>query len=965
MRIRTATTLVLVTLAVPATWLATSDQNYSVKRARPAPVPVAAVPPDSTRVLASNEEADTHLAATAVTTVPMPQGFPWSQASDTESPALPRPPTGADVPGETSKMSNAVAALAWQGGDGLVRVLSAYDALPQQAALAAINARVLRDFPAVGIAELELPASALAQLSLRSDIDLLALDEPVAGASWIKRHAVRRPGLLSPNNYSPADDVRVAVLDTGVSDHQDLNVTARADCTAGARGATRSIEDRFDVRAFDGSNGDHAWNGAWVEGGESDGVRNGSIEVNSYYGACLAGACLELEARQVGRSASRSFDIAGAGDATLSYMVGNAAGTGEVVVEISADGNAFETLESYRLEQANGVTGVSMDISRFASADTTVRARIVRSSSDASSGFGVLGIDNLRIDAVLPQEACVAAGASVQDAESGTLRDIFTSRVFSNNNGTLSFASGWIEVGESDGALRGFLEVDNDFGLCLSGDCLQVETGDANDAVVRKMNLAGAAGAELSFTYSHTLGGTIALEASSDGGAGWSTLETFVMDRVVHDRALSVDLLPYASEQTQLRFRVLAPGSLEGPGGNPNREGMLGIDNLEIHVTASDVDGYDQKGHGTHVAGIVAASPTTLFDHRGIAPGAGIVSVRVLDGEGRGYTSDVIAGLDWVLANADDEKIRVVNLSLGKAVLESASTDPLVRAVEAAWDAGLVVVASAGNYGRDGNFTITSPGNSPKVITVGSITDQNTPELGDDYVSTYSSRGPTLVDHYLKPDLLAPGNRVVASVGAYSQLYVDYLDRRNGSDYLELSGTSMAAAMASGAVVLMLSKDPQLNPGTVKARLMRSARKVQGTILETGAGVLDIEGAMDESGWISGQALSPRLARSNDGATALIENTAALWGHPAWSNAYLWSDGYLWSDAYLWSDGYLWSDAYLWSDGYLWSDAYLWSDGYLWSDAYLWSDGYLWSDAVRDLVPLNSAGAMGSSLADD
>ena len=116
-------------------------------------------------------------------------------------------------------------------------------------------------------------------------------------------------------------------------------------------------------------------------------------------------------------------------------------------------------------------------------------------------------------------------------------------------------------------------------------------------------------------------------------------------------------------------------------------------------------------------------------------------------------------------SNAAANGIRVVNMSLGKALEESADTDPLVQAVEAVWDAGVVVVVSAGNFGTAGHFTVTSPANSPKVITVGSVTDSGTgDDYTDDYPSSYSSRGPTAYDHYVKPDLLAPGNRWVSTM---------------------------------------------------------------------------------------------------------------------------------------------------------------------------------------------------------
>jgi len=172
---------------------------------------------------------------------------------------------------------------------------------------------------------------------------------------------------------------------------------------------------------------------------------------------------------------------------------------------------------------------------------------------------------------------------------------------------------------------------------------------------------------------------------------------------------------------------------------------------------------FDSYGHGTHIAGVAGGTGLLSGDkHVGVASSAPIVSMRVLDSRGKGTTRNVIAALDWILANHEQHNIRVVNLSLGKAVTESAELDPLVLATEAIWDAGLVVVASAGNHGKQGNFTVVSPGNSRKIITVGSLTDNRPNKVSDDYVSTYSSRGPTAFDLVMKADLVAPGNRVTA-----------------------------------------------------------------------------------------------------------------------------------------------------------------------------------------------------------
>ena len=152
----------------------------------------------------------------------------------------------------------------------------------------------------------------------------------------------------------------------------------------------------------------------------------------------------------------------------------------------------------------------------------------------------------------------------------------------------------------------------------------------------------------------------------------------------------SFNLTPYASANTSIRFRVV----------QAHNDPHLYIDNVRVQTTMpiADGDDYDQLGHGTHVAGIMVGDGLlSNGSYRGIAPGADVLSLRVLDENGQGSTSDIIAALDWILANGPAYGIDVVNLSLGKAVEDSAVNDPLVQAAEAVWDAGYVVIAAAGN----------------------------------------------------------------------------------------------------------------------------------------------------------------------------------------------------------------------------------------------------------------------------
>jgi len=393
----------------------------------------------------------------------------------------------------------------------------------------------------------------------------------------------------------------------------------------------------------------------------------------------------------------------------------------------------------------------------------------------------------------------------------------------------------------------------------------------------------------------------------------------------------------------------------------------------------------DYYGHGTHIAGIIAGNGhNSAGDFSGPAAGTNIVSLQVLDQDGYGQTSDVMAALDWLMQYGQALNIQVANLSLGKPITESNTTDPLVLAVEAVWDSGIVVTVAAGNYGREGYFSTTSPGNSRKAITVGSLTDNGTgSDFSDDYASTYSSKGPTVADHVMKPDLVAPGNRLIAATPRSSTLASLLPSNKVActvaveckTNYFELSGTSMATGLVTAAAAMMLQKDPSLTPATIKARLMRSARKLGESPIVAGAGLLDIDAALNEYGVVSGEALSPLMAFDEETGGTLVQDTATLWGDELWGAGYLWTDGgvnangYLWTDGGISANGYLWTDGgvnangYLWTDGGVFANGYLWTDGgvaafgYLWTDGvnangYLWTDGvdangYLWTDGVR------------------
>jgi serine protease AprX len=259
----------------------------------------------------------------------------------------------------------------------------------------------------------------------------------------------------------------------------------------------------------------------------------------------------------------------------------------------------------------------------------------------------------------------------------------------------------------------------------------------------------------------------------------------------------------------------------------------------------------DPFGHGTHVAGMVGGAnlKTTTAYTGGSAPAVKFIDIRVLGRTGVGYTSDVLAGIDWAIANRTKYGIRVINLSLGHGVAESAATDPLCIAVDRAVKAGIVVVTSAGNYGVTSTGApilggITSPGNSPAAITVGALDTKGTADRSDDVVAAYSSKGPTRFDFTVKPDVVAPGTRIVSleASGSYiAKTYPQYHIAGSGANaYLRLSGTSMSAAVVSGGVALLLNAEPSLSPAQVKVVLQTGARFLpQAGLIAGGTGSVD------------------------------------------------------------------------------------------------------------------------------
>ncbi|MEM1437291.1 MAG: S8 family serine peptidase, partial [Pseudomonadota bacterium] len=541
-----------------------------------------------------------------------------------------------------AKMSRPLAAIAQAGGGDRVEVIVRHedDAGIDLAQLEALGGSVKRRFDSLRMTALSLPASALEALAVQSTVRTLSLDGQIKGlVAGAGRATARFPQSGSSNAGFSGTGVGIAVIDSGVGAHADLNNVERIHLIEPATVPTQSLRHDDAVQAlyvFDEASGERLFdradavnpgaevlhldlensaNAEWDEDGLALTSTRLSAESTSqgHFGACKASNAISLEAWVQPGNTSQ-----GGPARIISYSNGSSSRN----FTLAQDGSRYVL----RLRTTtNGSNGMNERLRSPAGSLQSTLQHVV-AVRDAS-GDARLYIDGVLVD---------------QETISGT---------FSNWDSSHAFGLG------------------NEF---------QTSPTSTN----------------------RNWEGTYRLAA-------------------VHCRALN------AAEVAD----HFAAGSTP---------------------YATDQDPY---GHGTHVAGILAGSGAASgSSHRGGADGARLYSLRVLDDEGMGTVSDAIAAMDWLVTHGAEHGIKVANLSFGMGVEQSIENDPLVLATESVWDAGITVVVAAGNNGRDGNMTINSPGNSRKIITVGSLTDSGSgSDYSDDYVSTYSSMGPTLMDHVLKP----------------------------------------------------------------------------------------------------------------------------------------------------------------------------------------------------------------------
>jgi serine protease AprX len=410
----------------------------------------------------------------------------------------------------------------------------------------------------------------------------------------------------------------------------------------------------------------------------------------------------------------------------------------------------------------------------------------------------------------------------------------------------------------------------------------------------------------------------------------------------------------------------------------------------ESFVPTEGVDDY--YGHGTHIAGIIAGNgtnssgPAFLDQIHGIAPGAHLISLKVLDRNGVSSDAQVIKAIDRAIELKDIYNIRVINISLGRPIYESYKTDPLCQEVEKAWLSGITVVVAAGNAGRDnsantlGYATIAAPGNDPLAITVGAMNTEGTAQRSDDLMTTYSSKGPSLGDHIVKPDLVAPGNRIFSILDPGATLptaesanvvplasYVKSPSSGQTSSYFILNGTSMAAGVTSGAAAVLLAQQ-NLTPDQVKARLMKTATKtfpqnsvitdptsgqtftIQYDIFTVGAGYLDLDAALASHDTIPAQmnAASPVaiLVGADANGQSAVHVINDMSQSTVWGSSMVWGSSAVWGSAAVWGSSAWNGDSTVWGSSLVWGSSIVWGSSTDSGYSTVWGSSLVWGSST-------------------
>jgi serine protease AprX len=377
----------------------------------------------------------------------------------------------------------------------------------------------------------------------------------------------------------------------------------------------------------------------------------------------------------------------------------------------------------------------------------------------------------------------------------------------------------------------------------------------------------------------------------------------------------------------------------------------------------------DTYGHGTHLAGIIVANDVASGS-KGIAPGAKLTSLKVGTSAGATDISQVLAAIDWVVQHRNDDTanpIRVLNLSYG-VFSKAQAGDPLMFAVERAWKAGIVVVASGGN--DDNSTKLSNPALDPYIIAVGASDPNGTTDTDDDDLASF-----TTVSSTRQVDLLAPGQSIESLRNPGSTADLESPDARVGSTLFRGSGSSQAAAVVSAAAALVLQSNKALTPDQVKAKLVAGATPfAAGIAKRKGLKALSVTGALaagtgtaqawtrsDGTGSLESSRGDSHVTRDSNpltGETSIFgafntttwaarSGAGTAWSGGVWMGNRMAGDGWTgvswasrtWAPA-TWAVGYWGADGWLdpgWTARY-WSGAG-WAGGD-WSARYWSSDGW-------------------------
>jgi len=632
-----------------------------------------------------------------------------------------------------------------------------------------------------------------------------------------------------------------------------------------------TVRDEFNVISYANNDGLVSWNGEWVEDDVAGpGPSAGNIHVENYnYGNELH--LVNYPNTGTYPSIWRRKDLTGGvTGAVLSFdfrTINAEAMQDQILVQVSGDdGQTYHTLEVIETYSGSVTGSRRYDISSYTGGVSRVRFMVGNGYTDPSEYFA---IDNVQI-------AYTTNGAN-------EIRDEFHTQSYAGEAGLATWRAPWAEYDPYGGfgAYGGYVYVTNErltFHY-VYGNCEYTQ---------RAVNLQGATNATLNFDWdTRQLQSkyNISVLVSADGGVHFSVLDTFTGGQ---SGEASYDLTPFISQNTVVRFQDRGTNWVYGeyayfdniqisysspcpecinydnlenafiPAVNANKlwnespkiqgqgvtvavvdsgiaehtdfKDVSGASRILTHVSfASESDLPDDfYGHGTHVAGLIAGNGAlSENEYMGIAPKANLVDVKVLDDLGRGYTSEVVDGLEWIFNNAAEYNIRVVNLSLNSASAESYRTSALSAALEMLWFKGITVVVAAGNNGSSEPGILYPPANDPYLIAVGATDDHDTASLNDDTLASFSSFGVT-AEGYSRPDLVAPGTDMIGLLASDSNLVIDHPENvrkdRQGNDFFQMSGTSMASPVVAGVAALLLQAEPELTPDQVKARLITTAR---------------------------------------------------------------------------------------------------------------------------------------------